>query len=239
MISRKMKELIARDRLQYLIFTGASLGILGCTGILYVSNPMLFQRFIGHINPLLTGCFLIVLGGLVLSFLVSQNWFAIYKNLNGIFRASGIAALFGVIMIVVDMKVIFPADINILFPASLLFYPAMGFFVELLFHVLPFGILVFVLHSMLMKTPSNTILWMCMPIVALLEPMYHVMNMVSSNQYPVRVVLYVGLHIFGINFFQVLMFKQYDFISMYSLRLVYYLFWHIGWGYIRLRVLFS
>ena len=37
---------------------------------------------------------------------------------------------------------------------------------------------------------------------------------------------------------QLLIFKKYDFNSMYAFRLVYYLFWHIGWGHLRLRLLF-
>lgn len=34
------------------------------------------------------------------------------------------------------------------------------------------------------------------------------------------------------------LFKRYDFVTMYTFRLVYYLLWHIVWGVIRLRLLF-
>ena len=50
-------------------------------------------------------------------------------------------------------------------------------------------------------------------------------------------VLYVSLHIFLINLIQLWLFKRYDFVSMYTFRLVYYLIWHIGWGWVRLEVL--
>jgi hypothetical protein len=33
-------------------------------------------------------------------------------------------------------------------------------------------------------------------------------------------------------------FRRYDAVAMYFLRLVYYAIWHIGWGYVRLSVLF-
>jgi hypothetical protein len=33
-------------------------------------------------------------------------------------------------------------------------------------------------------------------------------------------------------------FRRYDFASMYSFRLVYYAYWHVAWGVIRLKVLF-
>jgi len=239
-LAEKIIESISNDRLQYLVFIGLSLGILGFTGILYFSDNQLFQRFLGKRNPLIALLFAIVLGFILLSFSLSQKWFAIYEkeNLKGLLCSSSLAVLFGIIMILVDTRVIFPADMNILFPESLLFYPAMGFFAEILFHVLPLTVLLVILNSILRNASFETIVWLCILIVALLEPVYHTMDMASSNQLPLRAVIYVGFHVFLINFFQLLIFKKHDFISMYSFRLVYYLFWHIGWGYVRLRLLF-
>ena len=233
-------ELISSNRLQYLVYTGLSIVVLGFTGILYYSNNHIFQRFLGRINPLLVFLIIIVLGFILLSYLLSRNWFEIYKieNLKGLLHASGLAAIFGVIIILVDIKILFPADINILFPESLLFYPAMGFFVEILFHVIPLTLLLFFLNSILGDNNHQYIIWISILIVSTLEPIYQVMHMSSSNHYPTWAVLYVGLHLFLFNLFQLLIFKQYDFISMYSFRLVYYMIWHIGWGYLRLRLLF-
>jgi len=236
----KIVETISGDRLQYLILIGISLMVFGFVGILYFSNSQLFQRFIGRINPLIAFLFVIVLGFILLSFLLSQKWFAIYEkeNLKGLFRFSSLAALFGIIMILVDTKIIFPADMNILFPESLLFYPAIGFLAEILFHVLPLAILLFILNSILKNADFGNVVWICILIVSLVEPIYQAMNMASSNRYPVGAVIYVGIHVFLISFFQLLIFRKYDFISMYSFRLVYYMFWHVGWGYVRLRLLF-
>ncbi|MCZ7382560.1 MAG: hypothetical protein O8C64_13440 [Candidatus Methanoperedens sp.] len=49
----KIKELISKERQQYLVFIGLSIGVVVLTGILYFSDKLLFQRFIGGINPLL------------------------------------------------------------------------------------------------------------------------------------------------------------------------------------------
>jgi hypothetical protein len=136
------------------------------------------------------------------------------------------------------MKAPFPATTNILFPESVLFYPAVGFFVEILFHVLPLTVLLLLLNSLLKGTDQQVIFWISIVVVSLLEPIYQSSNMASSSYYPVWEVLYVGLHIFLINLCQLLIFKRYDFVSMYTFRLVYYMFWHIGWGYLRLRLLF-
>ena len=232
--------LISRERLQYQVYCGVSIGVLGLTGILYFSNKLLFERFLGRINPILAFLLIIFLGGIFLSHLLSQGMFAIFirENLEGLFRRSSLAALFVFISILVDFKVGFPAQMNILFPKSLAFYPAIGFLVEILFHVLPLSILFISLTSIFKNIRNENIIWICILIVALLEPIFQTMDMASSNQFPLWALALVGLNIFLFNLSQLLIFKRYDFISMYSFRLVYYLIWHIAWGYIRLKLLF-
>ncbi len=227
--------------MQYRVVTALSVGAVGLTGIVhYFVDDRIFQRFIGSLNPLAAALFLAVLGFVLLSFLLSQGWFAIYRkeNLKGLLRSCGLAALFGMMIIPVDLKIVFPIDTNIPFPESLLFYPVIGFFVEILFHVLPLSVLVIALTSIFRNANRSNIVWSCILFVSLLEPVYQTMWMVSSSQYALWAVMLVGLHVFLINLFQLLIFKRYDFTSMYAFRLVYYLFWHIGWGYLRLKVLF-
>ncbi len=236
----KIKELISKERFQYLVIIALSIGAVGLTGIIYFSNNLPFERFIGSINPLIAALFIIFLGVILLSFLLSQGWFAIYKkeNQKGLFRRSALAALFVLITILVDLKVVFPAGLNILFPESLLFYPAIGFFVEILFHVLPLSVLLISLTSIFENISYKKTIWICILIVSLLEPIYQTIPMASSNQYPLWAVAIVWLNLFLLNLSQLLIFRRYDFISMYSFRLVYYMFWHVGWGYIRLKLLF-
>jgi hypothetical protein len=219
---------------------GVSLVIFSFTIVLYSSERQVFQRFLGSIDPLAAILAAILMGFSLLSFLISKKWFVIFdrENLPALLRFSGLAALLGFIMIIVDTRIVFPADINILFPQSLLFYPVMAFFVEILFHVFPLTVLITAMSSILKSHNLNTILWISILIISIAEPIFQTMDMVSSKHFPVWAVAYVGLHIFLINFFQLLIFKKYDFIAMYSFRLVYYLFWHIGWGYIRLFWLF-
>lgn len=236
----KVFESFFTEKLQYLVYLGVSLVVFSFTIVLYFSERQVFQRFLGSIDPLVAFLIAIVAGFILLSFLLFKKWFVIFDidNFPGYIRFAGLAALLGVIMIIVDTTIIFPADTNILFPQSLLFYPAIAFFVEILFHVFPLTLLIAVMSSTLKNLNFNAILWISIIIISMAEPIYQTMDMASSNHFPVWAVAYVGLHIFLINFFQLLIFKKYDFISMYSFRLVYYLFWHIGWGYIRLYWLF-
>lgn len=236
----KINELISKERLQYQVIVALSIAVVGLAGIIYFSDDLLFQRFIGRTNPLLAFLLINCLGVVLLSFLLSRGWFAIYKkeNLRRLFCSSVLAVLFASITILVDLKVVFPADMNVLFPESLLFYPAIGFLVEILFDVLPLSVLLISLTSIFKNVSSKNITWISIFIVSLLEPIYQTAPMGSSNHYPLWAVVYVGLHLFLFNLFQLLIFERYDFISMYSVRLVYYMLWHIGWGYVRLKLLF-
>jgi len=233
-------ETFSTQRVQYLVYLGVSLVIFGFTVVLYFSERQVFQRFLGSIDPIAAFIFAIVVGFILLSFLLTKKWFVIYEkgNLLGFFRFAGLAALLGLIMIFVDTRIIFPAEINILFPQSIVFYPAIAFFVEILFHVLPITVLITLLNSILKNSNLETISWISILIISVAEPIYQTLDMVSSKHFPNWAVVYVGFHIFLINLFQLLIFKKYDFISMYSFRLVYYLFWHILWGYMRLSWLF-
>jgi len=90
---------------------------------------------------------------------------------------------------------------------------------------------------MLKNISDSKIIWICILIVSLLEPTFQTI-MGSSNQSPLWAVAIVWLNLFLFNVSQLLIFKWYDFISMYSFRLVFYIIWHIVWGYIRLKLLF-
>ena len=46
------------ERPQYLVFISLSIVIVVLTGIIYFSDNLLFQRFIGGINPLIASFFL-------------------------------------------------------------------------------------------------------------------------------------------------------------------------------------
>jgi hypothetical protein len=236
----KITEPIARERLQYQAFFTLSIVAAGLTGILYSTDSQLFQRFLGRINPVIAILLVIFVGYALLSWLLSQGWLAMYKreNLASLSRRSAIAALFVSVSILVDLKIRFPEQMNILFPKSLAFYPAIGFGVEILFHVVPLVVLIISLSSAFKQVSNENILWICILIVALFEPIYQTMDMASSNQFPVWALALVGFNLYLFNLSQLYIFKRYDFISMYSFRLAYYLVWHIVWGYFRLQVLF-
>lgn len=232
----KIKELVSNQKLQYLVFISLSLGVTVLTWL--VSCTSSFQRYFGKTNPLVVIIFTSILGIIFLTLLLMKTQFIIYKkeNVRGLFFSIGLAIPFAMAITLVDLKVVFPNDLNVLFPQSLLFYPVMGYIVEILFHLWPLSLLIFFLGTFFKRMRYKIIIGISILTVALLEPIYQILFYVG--QYPLWAVVYIGLHIFLFNLVQLLIFKRYDFISMYLFRLVYYLLWHILWGYMRLKLLF-
>ncbi len=236
----KNKASINHKPSQFLAFALLSLFALASAGMLYFSGSTAFQRFFGKINPLLAVLLVALAGIIAFSVLLFRGWFAIYNREHlrrGLLTAAALATPLGVLIILVDLAGVFPEGINVRFPESLLFYPAIGFVVEIVFHVLPLTLLLFLLTSLSRKLAFEKIVWPCIVLISVAEPVFQAL-LSASNHYPLWADLYVGFHIFLINLIQLWLFKGYGFVSMYAFRLAYYLIWHIGWGWLRLEVVF-
>ena len=143
--------------------------------------------------------------------------------------------IFTAIIIAVDLIDNFTKDTNVLLPHSLLFYPAIAFIVEVIFHLFPVAVLVTILHFCKAGKYKGVLLLIGLFFIALIEPVYQVV--LSGTSLSLKNI-YVFIHIFLINITGLFLFKKYDFFTMYSFRVLYYLLWHIVWGTIRFYVLF-
>lgn len=221
------------------IFLGISFVVLALFWSLYLLNDQSFQPYFEGTNPLTVAGISVILGVLLLQVHLSNGWFVVYskESRKGIITSTGLAVLFGLIIIIVDLLAVFPADINVPFPQSLLFYPAIGFVVEIIFHLLPLTVIIVLITLLAKKWNVDEIYWPVIILVSLVEPIYQAIPN-FGHQVSIWTDAYIGIHIFLINLFQLWLFKRYDFVSMYLFRLVYYLIWHIGWGYLRLQLLF-
>jgi hypothetical protein len=217
-----------------------SLVAISFTAILYFIDRGVFQRFLGTFNPLVVFLAVSLLGLLLFYILRSRDWFTIYQgdNLKGLRYAAGVASILGVVIILADTRIVFSEDMNILFPKSLLFYPSMGFLVEVIFHLLPLTLLLVLFKAFFKGADFQTLTWVSILLVSLIEPVFQALDMVAQDRFPTWAVIFVGVHIFLISLAQLFFFKRYDFVTMYAFRLVYYLYWHIAWGHFRLELLF-
>lgn len=197
-----------------------------------------FNRFTGGAPPLL------VIGAAVLLALVLLPWlgrngFRIRRPglHRGLLYAPVLAAGLAILMIGVDIASPYAADINVRFPASLAFYPVIGFVAEVAFHLLPLALLLGILRPLTPRLGPDRVVWLALGATALIEPVFQLV-LAGPGGYPVWQVAYMTTHIFGFNLLQLWIFRRYDFLSMYLFRLVYYLIWHIAWGHVRLDLLF-
>jgi len=226
-----------KEILQYCTYFYLS-GIVAVYAIaVYVINPDVFNRFTGNINPMVVlfgSCFL---GYFLFVFLNSRTALTIYRNNKPItyLIIACISLLFGIEIIAADIWIAdYPKDLNVSFPESLLFYPAIGYIVEIIFHLLPISVIIFLL-AFFTKLSMNKIVWISIITVSIIEPVYQIQ---FTNQSSSITVIYTSVHVFLFSITQLLIFKRFDFISMYLFRIIFYLIWHIIWGHLRLSLLF-
>ena len=147
----------------------------------------------------------------------------------------GVGFLFGIEVIIADIWFAdYPVNMNISFPYSILFYPVIGFIVEVFFHLLPLSILIYLLLKF-SRLNLDQVIWISIIAVSALEPIYQVW---FANDNSLVTGIYTGIHVFLFSLTQLFIFKEFDFISMFLFRILFYMIWHITWGHIRLDVLF-
>jgi len=231
---------VSRERAQYRLIVGLAAGAVGLAAILQLSDPSIFPRFIGTIHPLIAFPLVGILGSGLLVLMLRRGWFTSFEreHLKWGGRCAAVGALFALVTVVLDLKVVFPPDINVAFPAALLFYPAIGFVVEVVFHLLPLSILLLALSAIPRIISPRRAMLLAIAIVSLLEPIFQTLPMAASDHYPLWAVVFLGLHLALFNGFQLLSFRRFDFVTMYAARLGYYLVWHVVWGDLRLLLLF-
>ena len=237
-LAAKIWGMAANEYFQYAVFTIITLLVSLATIKIYSAEASAFRRYLDGINPLLVIFILFIVGIILFSFLMQDGKFAVYRkgNYKGILTAAALTIPFAVVVVTVDMKYPFPEKMNVPYPNSIFFYPVMGYIVEILFHLLPFGLLYLSLVKLLSGVDESWIVWISLLGAALIEPVFQVAF--AGPEESRGILIFVGIHLFLFNIVQLMLFVKFDFLSMYSFRLFYYLVWHIIWGYARLSILF-
>ena len=229
----------SKDKLSLIVFGFLSLLIIVLTRSLLLQDPSVFQWLFGTANPYFLITMLAFIG--ILSLYVLQNRFdlQIIQKLNskGLMISYGFALLFGVIIIVIDLFFPFSEGINVPFPQSLLFYPIIGYVAEIAFHLVPLTIILTLSTKAFEHSDRKRILLIAIFLVALMDPVFQLLSG-GTGEYNIWITGLITCHIFLVNLFEVNLFRKYDFMTMYIFRLMYYLHWHIIWGYLRLFILF-
>jgi hypothetical protein len=225
-------------RWQYAVYFALSLVALIFIVILLPSSGAYFRRFFGETNAILVIVMASVVGAAALWVLQSSYEFVILKGrttLRGVTLSAVLATVLAVAIVIADFIIRYPQDTNVPVPQALLFYPAVGFVAEIIFHILPLVLLLLALNPLVGRLGRERVVWLGILLVAVLEPTFQVLFEGKAFTWGAA---YTWIHVFVIAFLQLYMFRRFDFVSMYSFRLFYYAYWHILWGVIRLEVLF-
>lgn len=205
--------------------------------ILHFVNPLPFKKYLGSTMPILVFVLAFLLGLFLIVLLpIDQLKIKSKKTLTGLRQAAIWAVVFFVPIVILDYYSPFPKNTNVLPPESLLFYPVMAYLVEIIFHLLPLVVLYNSLVWMLKTSNKSMAVWISILLVSLAEPLFQVLSFQENASWLKET--YVFIHILGINMVSLILFKRYDFISMYALRFCYYGLWHILWGVWRLEIIF-
>ncbi len=227
-------------RTQIRWFAVLSVPILVATGCLAYSGPELFQRFFGNYSPVLIILAVICIGA-------SAGWFLFTRMdimmvvvdewARGLLFSGIGATLIVLPTILVDTFQPFPEDMNVAVPAALLFYPIMGYVVEITFHLVPLSILLLVVSKATDVGDAPRQFWTCAAIAATLEPGFQIWAGATEQGWTWKSI-YLGVHLFLFSVVQFYVLKRFGFVHMFLFRMTYYLHWHILWGTLRTSLLF-
>lgn len=230
-----------------LVAVGAGLATLAMAGC----DEPYFARFLGDWPPWLVVGLVATAGALALGSLQANYRFP--RDEPGQVRAgltvgAGLATLMAIPPVVIDLVSPFPREINVPWPWSLPFYLAIAFVVEVVFHLVPWAVLIGLgatLAGWLGRRSRAVDGWAApaglvtasLLVVSLSEPVFQVASGWSPSS-PNGVDVLVGVNVWAFNVAQLLICRRYGFVAMYLTRLVFYVYWHLLWGHWRLELLF-
>ena len=137
-----------------------------------------------------------------------------------------------------DITFVLPRDMNVVGLASIPFYIAGAFLVEILQHAFPLTIWFAVVGLLIFRGKyQDGVFWAGLLVVAAFEPMTLFSGSFFSG-YPAAFFVVGFLITYGINLVQLYTFKRRGFVPMFVLRLGLYALWHVIWGLVRLQALF-
>ncbi len=216
---------------RYVAFSTVTLVALSSGFFLSVQRPILFEPYFGGFPPLPALVAISSCGWVALYVLNRKGYFVLSRpesRRSGIIVAVWLAIPFMVLVTIADLTAGFPRGINVGLPDSLLFYPAMGYVVELLLHAIPLALLLPLAGRIFRSWTANARIALCIVAVASLESVFQLSRATS------HLAVFTAIHVFLFGLAELYIFRRFDFISMYAFRIIYYAYWHVAWGHVRL-----
>jgi hypothetical protein len=210
------------------------IAVVAAVSVSLVSDDSPFDRFLAGLPAPLVIAASAGVGALSLRLLSDREW-SIGSDAR--WTPVIVAFAFGAVAVTVDTMVPFPEDTNVEWPASALYYPAVAFLAEIVFHVVPIAAIVLVSGWRFGSNVNDWRVWLIIGAVAAGEAGFQVAGSLTDGS-DSRLVGFVAVHLFAIGVAELTMFRQFGFSALVTFRMVYYLLWHVAWGHLRLSILF-
>jgi hypothetical protein len=218
----------------------AALAVLATAGaaLLALDRPGLFRPYFGGLSPPIAVAAVALAGAAALQMLRRHGFEIVSKDAaTGALAAALLATVFAAAVVIADIVLGYPRGMNVAAPSALLFYPVIALVAEIAFHVAPLALLCAIARLVAAGPISTRVLWAGMIVVALVEPAFQLFAAASDGALS-PADLYTGPHVLAFGIAALWIFRRYGFSSMLVLRLVYYAYWHVAWGYARPSLLF-
>lgn len=196
-----------------------------------------FERFYGPLSPVVVTIIAAVIGAISLRSLRARGWLrASARPAKHLWRAGFAGMAFATLAAAFDSVIHFPEDMNVAWPHSVLFYPAIAFVAEVAFHIAPLAVLIALLGWRFSGEKDTRRVWTTIAVVTAIETVFQTLDALGGDDK--RLALFVAPQLAAVGAFQLMTFRRNGLAALVSFRLGYYLVWHIIWGYVRLTVLF-
>ena len=116
-----------------------------------------------------------------------------------------------------------------------LFYPTMGFVAQMMLHVAPFAMLLWMLKHLFPAWTENRRVWVSIILTALPEAGFQIGVSSAEGNTAQLLAAFVVAQLFAFGIVELHLFRRFDYVSMYLFRLTYYGYWHILWGSLRMQ----
>ena len=228
----KVKDQIRNtDRVFLAISVFALIGI----GIVSSIKPAVFQPYFGNLSPTLATLAVGVAGAVAIYRLRASYRFEICnpdRTTEGIQAAAMLTLPFIAAVTLADVFLGFPSNINVTYPLSLLFYPAIGYVAQMALHIVPLALFLALVNVVFRSWSLERRVWGAIMLSATIEAIFQV------DTTSVWLSVFVVIHLFLFGVAELFLFRRYDYLTMYVFRILYYSYWHILWGQMRLKVLY-
>ena len=225
------------------LYWAAATGALAAAGALAAIGDESFRPFFGPVPAPVGLATVAAAGGVIVRALRRRGWGEPAQPRRPAVRhlGSGLAAAVGLAAVAVafDTAVPFPEDLNVAWPRSLLFYPAVAFVAEVALHLAPLlGLTIAAERLGHPIDPRRGRRGTAGAIVAVAGIEAAFQAAVSLAGPTPWAAAFVAPHLMAFGVVALLIFRRAGFGAMLGFRLAYYLIWHVGWGAARLELLF-